>query len=202
MQDSLGGRTKTCIIATVSPAKTNIEETLSTLDYALRAKTILNKPEINQRMTKSALLSQYAVEIERLKADLLAARERNGIYLSAESWSDLSSEHEARRLAMEETRRQAELFDMQLRTTREQFEHSLRLLGVREGELKSTIEELDRKSDELTRTAIQLSVVRDHLNDEAKLRRAHDVGRREWKGWARMAISDTDGLRAKLGTCS
>ncbi|KIO16512.1 hypothetical protein M407DRAFT_42567, partial [Tulasnella calospora MUT 4182] len=49
LQDSLGGRTKTCIIATVSPAKCNIEETLSTLDYALRAKSIRNKPEINQR---------------------------------------------------------------------------------------------------------------------------------------------------------
>lgn len=71
LQDSLGGRTKTCIIATISPAKVNLEETLSTLDYALRAKTIQNRPEINQRMTKAALLSQYSIEIERLKADLL-----------------------------------------------------------------------------------------------------------------------------------
>jgi kinesin family member 11 len=71
LQDSLGGRTKTCIIATVSPARSNLEETLSTLDYAARAKTIRNRPELNQRMTKGALLSQYAQEIERLKADLL-----------------------------------------------------------------------------------------------------------------------------------
>ena len=38
LQDSLGGRTKTCIIATLSPAKSNLEETISTLDYAFRAK--------------------------------------------------------------------------------------------------------------------------------------------------------------------
>ncbi|KAH8925246.1 kinesin-domain-containing protein, partial [Atractiella rhizophila] len=71
LQDSLGGKTKTCIIATISPVKSNLEETLSTLDYAMRAKSIKNKPEVNQRMTKGALLNQYAFEIERLKADLL-----------------------------------------------------------------------------------------------------------------------------------
>ena len=56
LQDSLGGRTKTSIIATVSPAVCNIEETLSTLDYAHRAKNITNRPEINQRLTKKALI--------------------------------------------------------------------------------------------------------------------------------------------------
>lgn len=46
LRDSLGGRTKTCIIATVSPAVHCLEETLSTLDYAHRAKNIKNKPEV------------------------------------------------------------------------------------------------------------------------------------------------------------
>ena len=32
------------------------QETLSTLDYAHRAKNITNRPEINQRLTKRALL--------------------------------------------------------------------------------------------------------------------------------------------------
>lgn len=36
------------ILATVSPTRSNLEETLSTLDYALRARTIKNKPELNQ----------------------------------------------------------------------------------------------------------------------------------------------------------
>lgn len=46
LRDSLGGRTKTCIIATVSPSVHCLEETLSTLDYAHRAKSIKNKPEV------------------------------------------------------------------------------------------------------------------------------------------------------------
>ena len=56
LQDSLGGRTKTSIIATISPAACNAEETLSTLDYACRAKNITNRPEINQKLTKKALI--------------------------------------------------------------------------------------------------------------------------------------------------
>jgi hypothetical protein len=32
------------------------QETLSTLDYAFRAKNITNRPEVNQRLTKKALL--------------------------------------------------------------------------------------------------------------------------------------------------
>jgi kinesin family protein 3/17 len=40
LQDSLGGNTKTCMIANIGPADYNIEETLSTLRYASRAKNI------------------------------------------------------------------------------------------------------------------------------------------------------------------
>jgi len=46
LRDSLGGRTKTCIVATISPSAHALEETLSTLDYAYRAKSIKNKPEV------------------------------------------------------------------------------------------------------------------------------------------------------------
>jgi hypothetical protein len=42
----LGGKTKTCIIATIAPSVLCLEETLSTLDYAHRAKHIKNKPEV------------------------------------------------------------------------------------------------------------------------------------------------------------
>ena len=52
----MGGRTKTSIIATISPASINLEETLSTLDYAHRAKNIQNKPELNQKISKKEKL--------------------------------------------------------------------------------------------------------------------------------------------------
>ncbi|CAG7722936.1 unnamed protein product, partial [Allacma fusca] len=64
--DSLGGNTKTLMVACVSPADNNYDETLSTLRYANRAKNIKNKPRINQD-PKDALLKQYQEEIMTLK---------------------------------------------------------------------------------------------------------------------------------------
>lgn len=91
LQESLGGRTKTSIIATVSPASINLEESLSTLDYAHRAKNITNRPEINQKLSKKALLKEYTEEIERLRRDLLASRERNGVYLAQDNYNEMQT---------------------------------------------------------------------------------------------------------------
>jgi len=72
LQDSLGGNTKTVMVAAISPADYNYEETLSTLRYAARAKSIKNKPRINED-PKDAMLKQYQEEISRLKALLEAS---------------------------------------------------------------------------------------------------------------------------------
>ena len=50
------------MIAACSPADYNYEETLSTLRYASRAKSIKNKPIVNED-PKDALLKQYEDEI-------------------------------------------------------------------------------------------------------------------------------------------
>jgi hypothetical protein len=50
------------MIAACSPADYNLEETLSTLRYASRAKAIKNKPRVNED-PKDALLKQYEDEI-------------------------------------------------------------------------------------------------------------------------------------------
>lgn len=54
------------MIANVSPASENYDETLGTLRYASRAKSIKNQPKINED-PKDALLREYADEIKRLK---------------------------------------------------------------------------------------------------------------------------------------
>lgn len=69
LQDSLGGNTKTLMIACISSAAFNYDETLSTLRYASRAKNISNKPKINED-PKDAMLREYQAEITRLKQQL------------------------------------------------------------------------------------------------------------------------------------
>ncbi|CAM0872560.1 unnamed protein product [Alopecurus aequalis] len=84
LRESLGGKAKTCIIATVTPAVHCLEETLVTLDYAYRAKSIRNKPEVNQKICKSVMLKDLYQEMEKMKQDVIAAREQNGIYIPPE----------------------------------------------------------------------------------------------------------------------
>ncbi|XP_070758134.1 kinesin-like protein KIF17 isoform X2 [Enoplosus armatus] len=67
LQDSLGGNTRTLMIACLSPADNNYEESLSTLRYANRAKSIQNRPRINED-PKDALLREYQEEIKNLRA--------------------------------------------------------------------------------------------------------------------------------------
>ncbi|KAL0366357.1 UNVERIFIED_CONTAM: Kinesin-like protein KIN-4C [Sesamum radiatum] len=71
--DSLGGNSKTIMIACVSPADTNAEETLNTLKYANRARNIQNKAIIN-RDPMTAQMQRMQSQIEQLQAELLYFR--------------------------------------------------------------------------------------------------------------------------------
>eukprot|EP00057_Strongylocentrotus_purpuratus_P019056 XP_011673530.1 PREDICTED: kinesin-like protein KIF16B [Strongylocentrotus purpuratus] len=69
LKDSLGGNSKTIMVATISPADVNYGETLSTLRYANRAKNIINKPTINEDKNVK-LIRELRAEIARLKKRL------------------------------------------------------------------------------------------------------------------------------------
>eukprot|EP01135_Chromosphaera_perkinsii_P002471 Nk52_evm77s223 gene=Nk52_evmTU77s223 len=69
LQDSLGGNSKTVMIANIGPASYNYDEGFNTLRYANRAKNIKNKPRINED-PKDALLREFQNEIARLKKQL------------------------------------------------------------------------------------------------------------------------------------
>lgn len=66
LNDSLGGNSKTLMIANVGPAFKNYDETLNTLRYANQAKNIKNKPKINED-PKDAKLKEIQDEITKLK---------------------------------------------------------------------------------------------------------------------------------------
>ncbi|KAK5970362.1 Kinesin motor domain-containing protein, partial [Trichostrongylus colubriformis] len=77
LQDSLGGNSKTVMVACIGPASYNYEETLGTLRYANRAKNIKNKPKINED-PKDAMLREFQDEIMRLRAMLEKRSRRKG----------------------------------------------------------------------------------------------------------------------------
>ena len=69
LQDSLGGNSKTWMIACVSPAEDNFDETLNTLRYASNARKIKNKPVVN-RDPKAQLILELRAEVEELRMEL------------------------------------------------------------------------------------------------------------------------------------
>ena len=71
-QDNLGGNSKTVMIATVSPAADNYEETLSTLRYADSAKRIVNHAVVNED-PNARIIRELRTEVETLRQQLVAA---------------------------------------------------------------------------------------------------------------------------------
>ncbi|XP_061640697.1 kinesin-like protein KIF21B isoform X6 [Phyllopteryx taeniolatus] len=94
LQDSLGGNSRTVMIACVSPSDRDFMETLNTLKYANRARNIKNKVVVNQDKT-SQQISALRAEIARLQMELLEykAGKRVACEDGSEGYSDLYQEN-------------------------------------------------------------------------------------------------------------
>ncbi|KAL9102512.1 MAG: hypothetical protein Q9163_002347 [Psora crenata] len=205
LQDSLGGRTKTSIIATVSPAKSNLEETISTLDYAFRAKNIRNKPHVNQMISKRTLLREFTAEIEKLKSELLATRQRNGVYLTAEGYEEIIGESESRRILSEEQAQKIETMEVSLRNkVQELFTLTNNFTSLRK-ENESIKQVLEETNGLLEKTELVLADTKETLADETTLRQAHQSTEDQLVSIGGELLStlerttrDVDGLHSKV----
>jgi kinesin family protein 3/17 len=70
LEDSLGGNCKTTMMAMVSPAYFSFSESLSSLKFAHRAKSIKNVAKINEDVDQRALLRKYEIELKKLRREL------------------------------------------------------------------------------------------------------------------------------------
>ncbi|UNI23425.1 Kinesin- motor protein [Purpureocillium takamizusanense] len=204
LQDSLGGRTKTCIIATISPAKSNLEETISTLDYAFRAKNIKNKPQMNPLLNKKMLLMEFASEIEKLKSELISTRQRNGVYLSNETFEEMTAQSESRRIVVEEQTAKIETLETNLRNKgHELLSLTTSFMGLKKDH-EGTKAQLNDTNGVLEQTEIILSATRKTLAEETRRRKAHqetegkltEIGG-ELISKLNKTVNDVGGLHAK-----
>ncbi|RXG58438.1 Kinesin-like protein KIF14 [Armadillidium vulgare] len=157
LKESLGGNSKTSMIATISPCNIHQEESLSTLRYAQQARKIVNWNRINEDPT-SKIIRALKLEVERLRSLQVCCSPRN---LTADFERDAEEEtdsHEipSSELHTEEQRskekdiillKEAEikLLKEKLRSTQEQFSEKAKLLEdkVQEAE-QSKLEALER----------------------------------------------------------
>ncbi|KAF9103129.1 kinesin motor protein cin8 [Mortierella sp. AM989] len=205
LEDSLGGKTKTCIIATISPARSCLEETISTLNYANRAKNIKNTPEINQKMSKKTLIKEYLLEIDRLKADLNATREKNGVFMTHESYQALLDENSSNKDLVGETQKQVDKILQELARIEEKFRENMKILTATEYKLGVSNAELENKRVELQEVQDELLQTKQILQEEKILRQAHAHAENQLNSVAAglrstltASVKDIKGLHEKL----
>uniref|UniRef100_A0A8C3XIU2 Kinesin-like protein n=1 Tax=Chelydra serpentina TaxID=8475 RepID=A0A8C3XIU2_CHESE len=189
LQDSLGG---------TEILNLHLEETLSTLEYAHRAKNIMNKPEVNQKLTKRALIKEYTEEIERLKRDLAAAREKNGIYISAENYEALNG-----KVTVQEE--QIAEYIEKISAMEEEVKRVTELFMTNKNELEQCKTDLQIRARELEDTQKNLQETKIHLVEEEYVASALESTEEKLHGTASELLStveettkDVSGLHAKL----
>ncbi|XP_069117737.1 kinesin-like protein KIF28P isoform X2 [Argopecten irradians] len=116
LQSALGGNSRTIMIAALSPAAINYDETLSTLRYADRAKRIQNKAVVNESPT------------ERLIRELKEENARLLSMLSKGGKKGADSSEELQRMLQDNERRMSEMnlsWEQRLEKARKEWEKSI-----------------------------------------------------------------------------
>ncbi|KAF7629873.1 Kinesin-like protein [Meloidogyne graminicola] len=170
LQDSLGGKTITTIMATISPASSNFEESVNTLDYAQRAKNIKNNPQVNLRITQRGLINEYNEEINRLRRDLLAAREKHGIYLAKENYDEMVETIDEKKAKIQELESQIEELEGQLEVQLHRFKTLLGDFSVMHqhytsiyAKYRAAMAKLEEKNAKIGELSLELSHTKDDL---------------------------------------
>ncbi|KAF8289903.1 kinesin, putative [Trypanosoma cruzi] len=156
LKDSLGGNSKTFMIATVSPSAMNYEETLSTLRYASRARDIVNVTKVNED-PRARRIRELEEQMEQMRKDIQG---KDPAYVA-------ELEEKLRLLEAEAQKRAADL--QALEREREKNEIREKMLRVTEAERQ----ELLSRAGALERQTIELS-----RNNEKLLREREEKERR------------------------
>ncbi|XP_075875760.1 kinesin-like protein KIF13B isoform X3 [Nelusetta ayraudi] len=141
LKDCLGGNSRTAMVATVSPAADNYEETLSTLRYADRAKNIVNHAVVNED-PNARIIRELREEVEKLRDQLTQAES-----LKAPELKDRLQESEKliqeMTISWEEKLRKTEEIAQERQKQLESLGISLQSSGIKVGDDKSFLVNLN-----------------------------------------------------------
>ena len=185
LQDSLGGNTKTALIATISPAKMNSDETCSTLEYASKAKNIKNKPQLGSFVMKDILLKNVTTELTKLKNDLLSTKSKDGVFMSQEHYKELNHDMENYKTELDESKRLIKSLNLKvddLSKDKQDLLKSLDLQTVKTETLNESITNLQSKiaasaesEIKLNSQILELNERTSSLNEEIKIFKQKEI---------------------------
>eukprot|EP00756_Hemistasia_phaeocysticola_P065716 Hpha_TRINITY_DN8744_c0_g1::TRINITY_DN8744_c0_g1_i1::g.45229::m.45229 len=172
LMESLGGNSKTIMIAAVSPFAGNFEDTLNTLRYANKAKEIVCKAKRNDEKGQ-LIVSAMRGEMDRLKAELAKKSEEMDEAARARLEADLQEQ--------QQELERAEAEEEELRQQREALEQAHLELQAHADEQAAQADELRRMEEETAGLAEKRKEM-ERAMEEAKERAAQvaiDTSRQE-----------------------
>lgn len=156
-------------------------------------------------ISKKTLLREFTTEIEKLKGELIATRQRNGVYLTASNYEEITEESESRRILSEEQKAKIETMEGNLRNKIQELFALTNNFNVLKKDNESTKQNLDYTKDILENTELVLSNTKKNLAEENSLRRAHQYTEEQLNNIGGELIStlekvvtDVDGLHSKI----
>jgi kinesin family member 5 len=217
LEDSLGGNSKTSLIVTVGPSAGHAQETLSALQFGLRAMKIENRPELNIKVDYRALCAQLQSELDKIndgsnmfnieKEQYL--EEINSLKAQIEK---LLAEREQMESLLEEYRKghnDLTQFEDRKKSEMLKIQNSYKLkLEKKEAEHKKFLDEIDKlmleqekESKAKQHQIVELKNQNKHLNNEVK--QVHEELEQEKADRelrATQLISELEDLKQKLQT--
>ncbi|KAL7704951.1 kinesin K39, partial [Lotmaria passim] len=155
LKDSLGGNSKTFMIATVSPSAMNYEETLSTLRYASRARDIVNVAQVNED-PRARRIRELEEQMANMRLNM-AGGDPARIAELEEKLALLESEAQKRAAdlqALEKERQKNEIRDLMLKATEAERLELLEKADLLEQQVADSRAQADRMEEENRRMLV------------------------------------------------
>lgn len=209
LQESLGGKAKTCIIATLSASQAAVEETMSTLDYAYRAKNIKNQPTVNEKLIKKVVMKEYFQEIETLKNQLQLTREKNGVYLDPAEYYAMESRITAQEGQLLECEAALKARNEEVKGFRQENLELAAKLDAADAEVKTlrgdvlkVQEKLEKTTAELNETVLNLQATQAIVSEQSATERFLAVTGTDMQEDLKGRCADLEKLLSKVDNLS
>jgi hypothetical protein len=173
LSDSLGGNSKTTMLTAVSPHASNLEDSVASLRYALKAKSIVCNVRVNEEKT-AVVVSALRNQIEELKRQM-KAQPATGVNVDAhkEAKKELAHKEEEYKRAVQEQAKLEAIGESLRRETKEKDE-AINLLAPSLGAKLKAAEELESMRGEMAQRASATDDKKIQLNEATTARLQHE----------------------------
>ena len=150
-------------------------------------------------ISKKTLLREFTTEIEKLKSELVATRQRNGVYLTAETYDDILGESESRRILSEEQSQRIETMESSLRNRVQELFTLTNNFTTLKKDNDATRQLFEDTKGVLEKTELVLGDTRQTLADETLLRKAHESTERHLTDMGEQLLSTLERTTSDIG---